>query len=119
MATIQVLNLRVGAFLLAYLALAISSVSSAEPQATAEDKTNLEVIEIVMPRPMMKLDFRNPEPKLGVSRHCIKDTGTRLRHKGTGRCVVGSGLSVNAKDLKHRGWEDLSPSANALRPRNH
>lgn len=71
-----------------------------------------------MPRPMMKLDFRNQEPKLGVTRHCIKDTGTRLRHKGTGRCVIGSGLSVNAKELKHRGWEDLSPNVNAMRPRN-
>lgn len=97
-----------------------TSVLAAEPEAASAEKTNLEVIEILMPRPMMKLDFRDPESKIkrGATRHCIQDTGTRLRHRGDGQCVVGSGLSVRAKDMKHRGWEDLSPSANAMRPRN-
>lgn len=99
--------------------LSLQAVGNAAIAADADSATRLEIIKIVMPRPPMNLDFSNPQQDTGATRHCITDAGTRLRRPGSGKCVVGSGMTIQAGDLKHRGFKDLSASANVIGNRNH
>lgn len=79
--------------------------------AENDDKTQLEVIEITMPKPTATLDLSSREAETErPQRHCLKNTGTRLRTRGTGRCAVGSGHAIR-NEMQHRGWASLSAGA--------
>lgn len=82
--------------------------------ATAEERlgTNREVIEIKMPKPAASLDLSRPDKDVETpKRHCLKNTGSRLRTKGTGRCAIGSGHIISGNEMQHRGWASISAGA--------
>lgn len=94
------------------LAMGISLALSGNAQAESDDKTQLEVIEISMPKPTPSLDLSSTEEETErPRRHCLKNTGTRLRTRGTGRCAVGSGHVVSGNQMQHSGWEGISAAA--------
>lgn len=80
--------------------------------ADNEGKTELEVIEIKMPKPTATLDMSSQQPQAErPRRYCLKNTGTRLRTKGTGRCAIGSGHIISGNEMQHRGWSAISAGA--------
>lgn len=90
--------------------LSLAAVNSA--LADDETKEALDVITITAPRPTVNLDFSAPAPQeTRPTRHCLKNTGTRLRSRGQGKCAVAAGQSIQGNELQHRGWGAISPSA--------